>query len=714
MKNILRFLFAGFCLFTTANPLHAQWTQTGGPEGGWVLSIASDAQGYLYAGSGSDARQGGWINDGGGPLYRSSDYGESWVQAYYLETLSLLEAGNQTMIAGTRIGIYRSSDHGNSWTRSPGTQGFTFYRLVMDSIGNVYATTSPGGVFRSSDSGASWIRRDSGITATSEYDLAITPKGTLIVSAFPGAIFRSTNAGLSWSLASGSPPVPRPLLSITTGPATGTVLVGWQHGIYRSTDDGVTWSSIVSITNQYAECFAIDSSGALLAGTHNGVLRSTDNGLHWSPSGLNSLFIYVLYVSPYTKAVLAATTAGVFLSTDNGITWSPKNHGVKLVRIVSLAPTSQGTILAGTWGGGVYRSSDRGTTWEQKTEGLSGSTFKALTLTSAGLVLAGSSSGIFSSTDDGEHWQENNAGLPTYRSAYALAASSTTGHLFCAIYSHGIYRSTDNGSNWIGAGTSSVVQTTVQSLAVSSRGILFAGTSDSGVFRSTDEGITWIKRNVGLKSKRITALAIDSSGYCYAGTYGGGVSRSTDNGDHWDSLAFRYIRSITVNTLGHVFVAPYGLRVYRSTDHGQSWTSFAGGLVSSDFSVLATGTSGPLDGYLLAGTVKGEGVYLSQNSTTAVDAHELAAIPAHLELGVNYPNPFNPTTTISFSLPSKLFVLLKIFDLIGREVTTIVSGELSAGTHTREWNAANMPSGIYFYRLQAGTFSETKKLVLLR
>jgi hypothetical protein len=83
-------------------------------------------------------------------------------------------------------------------------------------------------------------------------------------------------------------------------------------------------------------------------------------------------------------------------------------------------------------------------------------------------------------------------------------------------------------------------------------------------------------------------------------------------------------------------------------------------------------------------------------------------------LSQNYPNPFNPITTISFDLPSKSFVSLKIFDLLGREVSTIVSQVMSAGSYSKQWDAANMSSGIYFYRLQTSTVTETKKLVLLR
>jgi hypothetical protein len=83
-------------------------------------------------------------------------------------------------------------------------------------------------------------------------------------------------------------------------------------------------------------------------------------------------------------------------------------------------------------------------------------------------------------------------------------------------------------------------------------------------------------------------------------------------------------------------------------------------------------------------------------------------------LNQNYPNPFNPATTFSFSLQSRSFVSLKVFDLLGREVATIVSEDLSSGNYSRQWNASAAPSGTYFYRLQTGSFVETKKLVLLK
>jgi hypothetical protein len=86
----------------------------------------------------------------------------------------------------------------------------------------------------------------------------------------------------------------------------------------------------------------------------------------------------------------------------------------------------------------------------------------------------------------------------------------------------------------------------------------------------------------------------------------------------------------------------------------------------------------------------------------------------YFELQQNYPNPFNPSTTISFNLPAASFVSLRIFDLMGREVSEVISEEMPSGYHQKEWDASGLSSGIYFYRLQAGSYGETKKLNLLK
>jgi len=107
----------------------------------------------------------------------------------------------------------------------------------------------------------------------------------------------------------------------------------------------------------------------------------------------------------------------------------------------------------------------------------------------------------------------------------------------------------------------------------------------------------------------------------------------------------------------------------------------------------------------------GETIALVNAST---DAKNETKVPLSFKLYQSYPNPFNPNTTINFSIPTSSFVTLKIFDVNGKEVTTIVSEQIPAGNHSKQWNAIDMPTGVYFYRLQVGSFKDTKKLILLK
>ena len=117
--------------------------------------------------------------------------------------------------------------------------------------------------------------------------------------------------------------------------------------------------------------------------------------------------------------------------------------------------------------------------------------------------------------------------------------------------------------------------------------------------------------------------------------------------------------------------------------------------------------SGPHYDFAIHGTLR-------EALITRVDEPADPHIPKAFNLLQNYPNPFNPTTSIQFTLAQSEFVTLEVFDLAGRQVTILVSKNLPVGTHLIEWSTRALSSGIYFYRIQAGTFTETKKLVLLR
>ncbi|RJQ58575.1 MAG: T9SS C-terminal target domain-containing protein [Stygiobacter sp.] len=97
------------------------------------------------------------------------------------------------------------------------------------------------------------------------------------------------------------------------------------------------------------------------------------------------------------------------------------------------------------------------------------------------------------------------------------------------------------------------------------------------------------------------------------------------------------------------------------------------------------------------------------------DIEELnTGIPTKYSLDQNYPNPFNPVTKIKFSIPAEENVSLKVFNVLGQEVAILVNKQMKAGSYSFDWNASNLSSGVYFYRIEAGSFNLTKKMLLLK
>jgi hypothetical protein len=231
------------------------------------------------------------------------------------------------------------------------------------------------------------------------------------------------------------------------------------------------------------------------------------------------------------------------------------------------------------------------------------------------------------------------------------------------------------------------------------------------VFRSTDDGNNWVLVYSG---SGFTSLAFNSGGYVFAG--GDGVSRSTDNGANWSVVGLwgSQVYALTFNSNGQLFAGTDG-GAFRSTDKGSTWVPISTGLVGGTRVLSLIVNS---NGYLFAGTING-GVYQSEQSTLAM-VQEENQLPSAFVLKQNYPNPFNPTTTISYSLPYRSNVRIVVTNTLGQQVATLENGDREAGIHEVEWQA-NYASGIYFYRIEAvstsnskSRFVQVKKMLLLK
>jgi hypothetical protein len=107
-------------------------------------------------------------------------------------------------------------------------------------------------------------------------------------------------------------------------------------------------------------------------------------------------------------------------------------------------------------------------------------------------------------------------------------------------------------------------------------------------------------------------------------------------------------------------------------------------------------------------------VYKKSNATGVSDSREAGQVPSEVTLFQNYPNPFNPTTSIRYGLPHRAHVLLTVYNALGQRVAALVNDDIEAGYHEVRFHAPGLASSVYYYRIQAGTFTETRRLVLLR
>jgi hypothetical protein len=219
--------------------------------------------------------------------------------------------------------------------------------------------------------------------------------------------------------------------------------------------------------------------------------------------------------------------------------------------------------------------------------------------------------------------------------------------------------------------------------------------------------------NNGLTDTTVYAL-VAKGAYLFAGTATGGIFRSSNNGTDWTAVNNGlgiYTQVMTFGLSGtNLFAGSYGGHVFLSTNDGATWTNVGTGLPAY-LTTDALALSGP---YLLAG-VAGAGVWrrpLSEMITSV--EHETSESPREFLLLQNYPNPFNPNTTIKYALPKASQVRLSVYDMLGRQVSVLVNEKRDPGVHEVKFDGSGLSSGVYLYRLRAGDFVQTRKLLLLK
>ncbi|MCW9094446.1 MAG: T9SS type A sorting domain-containing protein [Ignavibacteriaceae bacterium] len=297
-----------------------------------------------------------------------------------------------------------------------------------------------------------------------------------------------------------------------------------------------------------------------------------------------------------------------------------------------------------------------------------------------------------------------------------------------------------DGNSWTNYNTTNSPFVTDLVLAVTRdlNGILWIGFKDGGMFKFDGINWTWYNyNNSELPSNNVIKIIVDYSNNKWIATQpfgfndiGGGVAKFTDNLE-WtvfdtsnSKLQTNWITDIAVDLDNSIWIStePHWAGVYGNSNYygGGAYRLFNEQLkfFSTNNSLLSDNKVNALVvdiyGNKWFGTSNGISVYNESGIIMAVNGQQEIQDLSDYHLFQNYPNPFNPTTTIRFYLHVSNNIKLEIFNLLGEKVRTLVNDFYNVGIYEIEFNASNLPSGIYFYQLQVGNFKATKKLILLK
>lgn len=716
MKNlIISFLFT-VSIFSQVH--HNIWYGFG-PYGGSVYEISTNSRGNIatITNGGLSYFYYDWIH-----MYKTTDF----QHATFLGT-------SDTLIACDADSLYWTADVSYHWhsiapllkpvngikiRKSPQIKFFlwsdtTFFTLEWN--GQNYQTIYPGngyindiflnadnsiimatdvGVFKSTDDGLNWTQLS--LPSKNYFALAgdnIAPFKLATIADDSNLVYLSSNNGDNWIVTNNGLPQGAFELTDIDMNIYGQIFVGAKSGVYRTTNFGTNWGpfsdgleypdfgimKVLRVNTVYC------SGNRVYAGTDEGLFEKTNQSAYWNHIGPNNQQCLSLGKTPaMMDHLILGTPKGVKV---NSYDWFvADNYGQDGFPINALILASGGSyaLAAGIYpegNGFIQRSTNSGFNWE---------TVFSLPITS------GKFNYFFQRKDSTQLY---------------LALSE-------GINSFGLYVCDIINSPLLWQGIPNTEGMNFQ-FATSFPGQLtevYFLVNDSLIYKSEDGGrtLTYVSFVPGGKLNSIYAVDHGTTKNIYA--CGQGIKVSTDFGLTWQDLGLNEYEVVRLIYESYSLLAATRNNGFFAKYHSQGdWLPFSGGL--GDGKVINDALN--YTSWVLHTATANHSVYFLWLIINEVEDENALNLPDNFVLMQNYPNPFNPHTRIQYIVSNTQFVTLKIFDVLGNEVATLVNEEKHPGVYEVEFSVGqnsspDLASGIYFYQLQAGDFIATKKMILLR
>lgn len=668
------------------------------------------------------------------------------------------------------VGMMKTTDGGRSFERIndliAGKIKFFNRNIGWILYGDYYLTKS---LYKTEDGGLTWDKK---IELDWVYDIVIISADTVYATGqtedYP-ALIKTFDGGVNWEILKDT---------TDKGQFEKIQFInsefGWVHKklndtyfLMKTTDGGKSWLQQYGNKGDFGFDFISKSKGWLKH--ENDLFVSKNSGWAWDTlhyfEGGDRLSNRVEFINDSTGFVFGDNLYGdlcpandcgaLFKTNDGGVTWYPILYNNS--EMYNNAAVKEFVMLNDTIGylrtDDLFRTSDGGESWYE-----------------VGVVTKKKLSSVYFITDDvgwicgdeGEILKTTNSGENWIRQDSVVSEALTSVHFVdenigWIVGTNGtILNTTNGGQTWLKKEINTTNDLTCIFWLNSNLGWI---TGSNGTFyKSTDGGNKWQKIDVGISDKLIKVQFLNEDvGFISSYIY---IYKTDDGGMNWSQINATgpsdfdfYNENYGVYTRGaslyytsdggkswnpkyslntHAFPTFYNVRMFdknnilfikqndnaghysasleKSTDGGNSFSSVAyadGNLEHSYFRSFNLG-------WILGGNnYEHEYYYLYKYDIVSTDISSFK-LEKNFYLLQNYPNPFNPTTTIKFSILHSQFATLKVYDILGREIKTLINKPMQSGEYEVEFDGSNLSSGVYFYRLTTGQFVQTRKMLLLK
>lgn len=697
-------------------------------EDGWeeweIIDIGLSSFETLHAVAFTDEDT-GWIVGQLGNMFSTTDGGENWEEAdnEFEEAFYDLTFLNEEVAwsVGSNGKIIYTDDGGENWNvQSTPVEESLFTVSALDDE-TVWVAGSSGTILFTQDGGTTWEESTDFSGDVRLADSDFVDENTGWISGYDGTILHTSDGGDTWETQDGVPDVSVRAIEFFDADH------GWAAGsaatILETSDGGETWN-YVSINNE--SVYFLDEEIGWAGGRFGQLMHTSDAGQNWQQlsTPVDDSNIEDLKFFNQDTGWAVVRIGQVLRTEDGGENWEEQDHfGVHLDKIDAVDDQTAwiiGDIRS------IFHTSDGGETWEEQDDGLIGGSLYDVSFINEDVGYISASSGrVLKTVNGGEVWEEVSPNSDSNLRAVSFVSADTG---YVAGSDGVVLKTTNGGVSWRGAGPSLADDDTIMEVEVLNPWVVWARAASGDIIHTRDGGRNW-----GVQREGTTVYGSDLSAIHFTDEQTGWAV-GTDgrilqySGDEIVLFPFEITLSSPLNGWemepeeiefswleGEPYIHHYQFELATDEDFNEVVVDS----VLEETTLTLENLNEEYDQYwwrVRAENDLGWGEYSTRTFEleTASSTERLAETPQEYSLDQNYPNPFNPVTSIEYQIPESGPVELTIYNTLGQMVATLVSEQQAAGYYSVDFDGSELPSGVYIYRLEAGSFSETQKMMLVK